>query len=180
MVREEVNGSLKSQQNILNWTSVATGVLLIFALNLWKETQILAFVFFVLIFPSAALMFLNIWLSEIARMIRASKYLLVIEETLQAYLTDKKTPLFEHWLREKDSEGNPRCFKFGYKSAIAIYLGLVVFSYIVANIIFWTYKGNLFVHNGYTYKIAFLISTIALNILIILNTYKRIQKYILH
>ncbi len=177
VVREEIKVSLQLQQNILSWSSVVVGVLLIFALNLWKTSALLTFGFFILIFPSASYMFLNIWLSEIARMMRASRYLLLIENKLYDFLVGSNLPLFEHWLREKSSEGENRHFTFGYKSGVAIYLGILVFSHLVANIIFWTYKDDSLILNDYTYKIMFSLSTIMLDGALILSARKRIKRY---
>lgn len=178
-IREESKAALQFQQNILNWSSVAVGVLLIFALNLWKTSALLAFGFFILVFPSASFMFLNLWLMEVARMMRAGRYLVLVEGKLHDFLLDEKFPLFEQWLREKNIEGENRFFTFGYKSGVAIYLGIIVFSHLVANIIFWTFSDDSLILNDQIYKAIFSFSTAMLDGGLILSARKRVKKYIL-
>lgn len=177
-LRAETNLTLQLQQNILSWSSVAVGVILLFALKLWKESPALAFGFFILVFPGAAMMFLNIWLTEVARMGRVGRYLYLLENKLSHLFPDDKLVLYEHWLKEDSVESN-RHFISGYKSGVAIYLGIVVFSHIVANVIFWHNKDDLPIHIDFIYKIIFSCSTVLFNFALIIITHKRIRRHIL-
>lgn len=177
VVREETKFALQYQQNILSWSSVAVGVLLIFALNLWKADPLLTLGFFLIVLPSASLMFLNIWLTEVARMARAGRYLFLIENKLQLYLSDNSLSLFEHWLLEKDLMGRSKNLAFGYKSGIAIYLGIVAFAHIVSNIILWMGLDKSLV--PFSWKIVFSCSSILFNASFILSTRRRVKRFIL-
>lgn len=128
-------------------------------------------------FPGAAMMFLNIWLTEVARLGRVGRYLYFLENRLSGLFPDDKLVLYEHWLKEDNVESNRR-FISGYKSGVAIYLGIVVLSHIAANIIFWHNKDGLPIQIDCIYKIIFSCFTVLFDIALIMNTHKRIRKYI--
>lgn len=179
-LREEIALSLQNQQNTLNWSSVATGVILIFATSLWGVSKLLTLGFFILVFPTAIITFLNIYLSEIARMMRSGRYLYLLEDEIQQYIPligekQAKVPWFEHWLREQDKHGGTRQIKSGYKSGVALYLGVTVISHMVANIILWAGIDDLSIF----LKIAVSLVTVVFNIWFILSIYKRIKEDIL-
>jgi hypothetical protein len=175
-VRDEILLSQKNQQTALNWSSVATGAILIFALRLWDIDKALTFCFFLLVLPSAAIMFKNIWLSEIAKMMRNAKYLLKLEHLLQAHMTGDKFNLFEQWLREE----KPKAIRFGYLSGIAIYHGIILFPHIGATIIYCKHD-ILFFPINIEWKIIFGIITILIfNCVIVCHTYfDQVKEYVL-
>lgn len=199
MMKSESRVITQLQQTTLSWSSVSVGVLLLFALNLWKESALLAFGFFVLILPAASIMFFNVWLMEVARVMRIGRYMLLLENKIQKYLLVDKLVMYEHWLREQSKEGN-RHFMFGHLSAIAIYMGILVFSHLVAIIIFWTFSGsvwispsisismhpafwavfwdNLYLQISYIYKIGFTVVIIIIDIFLISGARKRVRKYV--
>ena len=178
-VREEIKTALTLQQNILSWTSVSVGVLLIFAFNVWQKSIIYTFIFFMVLFPSASYMYLNIWLTEVARMMRGGRYLHFVENGLNTFSENDITPLLhEHWLRDTTNPKDNRHFTFGYRSGIAIYHGIIVFSHTVSIYIFFTHD-ELCGLKLYIYALIFALSTILLNIGLILSTRKRVKKYIM-
>lgn len=201
MMKSESRVVTQLQQTTLSWSSVSVGVLLLFALNLWKESALLAFGFFVLILPAASIMFFNVWLMEVARVMRIGRYMLLLENKIQKYLLVEKLFMYEHWLREQSKEGN-RHFTFGHLSAIAIYMGILVFSHLVATIIFWTFSGsvwispsisilmhpdfwavfygNSYLNVSFVYKLIFTAVIFFMDIVLVIGALKRVRKYVLY
>lgn len=188
------------QQTTLSWSSVAIGALLLFVLNLWKESALLTIGFFLIILPSASMTFFNIWLAEVARVMRIGRYLFFLEKKIKVYFADENLLMYEHWLRDKSIE-KKRHFKFGHISAIAIYMGILLFSHIVTAVMIWTCNGNVIVSDNIVvlirpsfwalnyknhyllincfYKFVFTVLIFAVDIWLIFNARKRVKKFVL-
>lgn len=199
MMKDDSRVITQLQQTTLSWSSVSVGVLLLFGLNLWKESSLLAFGFFVLILPSASIMFFNVWLMEVARVMRIGRYLYLLENKIQECFSDNSLLMYEHWLKEEAIE-EIRHFTFGHKSAVAIYMGICVFSHIIAVIIFWTSSGDIWLSDSisiimrpaywavfygkycvcmnYVYKLVITVVIFAMDFLLIIDARKRVKKYI--
>lgn len=176
IIREEVKTALSHQQNILNWSSVAIGVLLVFGANLWNISPLLTLGLFVIVFPTISIMFLNIWLSEVTRMIRASNYLLLIEDKLKGRLPPDKLSLFEHWIREEDLKGKNKYHMFGYKATIVIYLGIIAGSTLAANAIVWSNRDLWIFSFSFWNKIIFLSLSVVFIFFLIFIVRKQINR----
>lgn len=174
-IRIETDTAQKNQQTILNWTSIAVGVLLIFSLSLYKENALLAFLFFQIVWPSASFMFLHLWLFEVSKMIRAGRYLFLIEEQLNGFFERGKFPGFEHWLRIPDKEGDKH-IKFGYLAGVAIYSGIILFAALIAIIIFWN---SHIISEGYEWRITYTFFQLLLTFAIIMKVKQNIRRHIL-
>lgn len=173
--RLEIDTAQKNQQSILSWSSVSIGGLLVASLGLFYENKILAFYFLVIIWPSVALMFLNLWLYQIAVIIRASRYVRLLENSLSIYI-GYKTPGFEQWLRLKEN-GITKHFKFGHLAAISIYIGIITAAMVLANYIYWN---NDFFALDYKWKLAFTFASFFLIYAICLYVRNQVNIYIIN
>lgn len=192
-IREEIVTSFRNQQNTLNWSAIAFGVMLVFVVNLWQISISLAFIFFILILPTTSILFLNLYLSEIKRMGRSGHYLYELENEL-GKLTNivfKKDNItlswWEHWLREKDEKNQTRQITLGYKSGLAVYLGALIFSHLISIFMIWIKMdsqiqkiANFFNCISVTMVIKIVITTFLLlfNIIFLTKYYKNINRFV--
>lgn len=133
-VRAESFEAIKTQQITLQIGITLVGAAVIAGLNLWK-TDFLSEIIFLIFTPVLCYITLEIWIGEVARMMRAGYFASLIEKKISNAFPDHPDVLsFENWLRKKKKSHKTPQNKWNYIAVIGLFPFISVSSIFIGNV----------------------------------------------
>ncbi|MBS1514934.1 MAG: hypothetical protein JSS63_07870 [Bacteroidetes bacterium] len=140
ILHTECQNAIQTQHSILRYGTTVIGILLGSAFNLWDRPVLPGVIFFIFL-PIICSLVQFIWLGELARMMRAGKYLMKIETNINIKLTkhnmsaveEEKALNFSNWLRNIQENGKTPQLKYNYVSIIILFIMLSIGSIALGN-----------------------------------------------
>jgi hypothetical protein len=149
-VWQEKMASMNTQQSNLQIATAIIGAIFVAGLNLWDKPVVSEFILLFIV-PVVSYLFLVIWMGELQRMVRATKFLAAFENSLNEALSNAPIRLsFENWILQKKGRDYPNILKWNYRAilitfqliaAASVAVGLYKFSMTASFTYVWLILG---------------------------------------
>ncbi|MFA5032459.1 MAG: hypothetical protein WC614_05505 [bacterium] len=121
-VREESLTSMQTQQSVLHYGTTTLGIMVVAGFNVWDKAWLPELIFLVFV-PLVSYLVLITWTGEVARMMRAGRFLAKLEGKVNHFFKEKSNALmWESWLRENQPDGKTPQLIWNYKAIISLFL----------------------------------------------------------
>lgn len=122
-LRAESLTAIQMQQSVLRFGAAILGIVLATGINVWDKPLLTSFIFLFLT-PAISYLLIIVWMGEVERMVRAGKFLVLIEEKVNTVFGRTQKALeWESWLHTKKNGKTPQVI-WNYASIVSIFLSI--------------------------------------------------------